>query len=310
MAMGVGFGYYAYYTPGPGHLREPHLHAAGAEDLRGHVERRADRGAAVPVHGLPGRARQHPRPAVPLAADLDEERSRRARRRDAGHLRDVRDRDRHRRRGRDADGAAGVPGHAARRLRREALGRRGLRRRLPRHPDPAEHPADRLCRDGRRLGGQALCGRVPAGLPAHRPLHGLRDRAGHDQSGARAEAAEGADRHPVRRGALGAADLVLPARPPDRLGARRHPVRPGDAVGSGRRRRARRHRARRRLSARSTSPMLQESVYPDRARDRDGLLPVHRLVDLLVGVRAARRAGGGRAVLPRRSTCRRRCSCS
>ena len=25
------------------------------------------------------------------------------------------------------------------------VGRRGLRRRLPRHPDPAEHPADRLC---------------------------------------------------------------------------------------------------------------------------------------------------------------------
>ena len=36
--------------------------------------------------------------------------------------------------------------------------RRGLRRRLPRHPDPAEHPADRLCRDRRRFGGQALCG--------------------------------------------------------------------------------------------------------------------------------------------------------
>ena len=48
--------------------------------------------------------------------------------------------------------------HAARRLRRQAVGRRGLRRRLSRHPDPAEHPADRLCGDRRRLGRQALRG--------------------------------------------------------------------------------------------------------------------------------------------------------
>ena len=146
----------------PGVLRQPHLHAAGAEDVRGHVERRADGGAAVPVHGLRGRARQHPRSPVPFAAALDEERARRARGGDAGHLRDVRDRDRHRRRGGDADGPAGLPGHAARRLRRQALGRRGVRGRLSRHPDPAQHPADRLCRDRRRLGGQALCRGVPA----------------------------------------------------------------------------------------------------------------------------------------------------
>ena len=59
-----------------------------------------------------------------------------------------------------------------------------LRRRLPRHPDPAEHPAHRLRGDRGRLGGEAVCGRVPAGLPAHRPLHRLRDRAGDDQPGA------------------------------------------------------------------------------------------------------------------------------
>ena len=75
-------------------------------------------------------------------------------------------------------GLLAFPGHAARRLRRQALGRRGVRRRLPRHPDPAEHPADRLCGDRRRLRGQALCGRLHSGLPAGRPLRRLRDRAG------------------------------------------------------------------------------------------------------------------------------------
>ena len=44
--------------------------------------------------------------------------------------------------------------------------------------------------------------------------------------------------------------------------------------------------------------MLQRIGLPDRARHRDGLLPVHRLVDVLVGVRRARRPAGGRAVLP------------
>ena len=160
MAMGVGFGYYAYYTPGQEFfenriftlLVQKTFEVTSSDVLIG--------GAAVPVHGLPGRARQHSRPPVPFAAALDEERARRAGGGDAGHLRDVRDRDRHRRRRGHADGPAGVSGDAARRLRRQAVGRRGLRRRLPRHPDPAEHSADRLCGDRRRLGGQALCRRL------------------------------------------------------------------------------------------------------------------------------------------------------
>ena len=41
----------------------------------------------------------------------------------------------------DADGPAGLPGDAARRLRHQALGRRDLRRRQARHP----HPAARSC---------------------------------------------------------------------------------------------------------------------------------------------------------------------
>ena len=89
------------------------------------------------------------------------------------HLRDLRHRHRHRRRLRDADGPARLPGHAARRLRREDRRRRRVRGRLPRHPHPAERHADPLRRDRGRLGGQALRRRL---LPRHhagRPLHPL-----------------------------------------------------------------------------------------------------------------------------------------
>ena len=112
---------------------------------------------------------------------------------------------------------------------------------------------DRLRRNRRRLRRQALCGRLHPGLPAGRLLHPLCDRAGDDQSGARPKAAQGADRYPGLPGAVGARDLVLPARPPDRLRARRHPVRPGDAVGGRRRRRPRQHSPGRRLPAPSTT---------------------------------------------------------
>ena len=54
------------------------------------------------------------------------------------------------------------------------------------------------------------------------------------------EAAQGADRRSVPRGAVVARDVVPAARAADRVGARRHSVRPCDAVGSRRRRRARR----------------------------------------------------------------------
>ena len=49
-------------------------------------------------------------------------------------------------------GLLAFPGDAAGRLRRQAVGRRGLRRRLPRHPHSAERHADSLRRDGRRVG--------------------------------------------------------------------------------------------------------------------------------------------------------------
>ena len=73
------------------------------------------------------------------------------------------------------------------------------------------------------------------GFLLDRTLRPLRDRARDHQSRARAEAAEGADRRAARQGDLGAADVVPAAGLADRFGARRHPVRPGDAVGGGRR---------------------------------------------------------------------------
>ena len=80
------------------------------------------------------------------------------------------------------------------------------------------------------------------------------------------------------------------------VGARRDPVRPGDAVRSGCGRRADEHRAGGRLSLAQLQDDARIGV-PDRARHGDGLLPVHRLVDVLRGVRRPRRADGGRAVL-------------
>ena len=94
------------------------------------------------------------------------------------------------------------------------------------------------------------------------------------------------------------ADLVLAARAADRLRCW------APSCSAWRRRRKRPASARSAAScwppptARCNFTMLKEFGLPDRARHRDGLLPVHRLVDLLRGLRRARRAAGGRAVLP------------
>jgi tripartite ATP-independent transporter DctM subunit len=88
IALAVAFGYYAYFDPPacgwpttapwmppPTHgrwgdvgrrlLQQPGLRPAGQPDLFGDGQRRSDRGAAVPVHGLHRGARQHRRTAVP-----------------------------------------------------------------------------------------------------------------------------------------------------------------------------------------------------------------------------------------------------
>ena len=125
----------------------------------------------------------------------------------------------------------------------------------------------------------------------------LRDHPGGHQSEPRPQTAEGTDRRTLRRGAVGAVDLVPAARAADRLRARRDPVRAGDTVGSRRRRGARRHRSRRRLW-RAQLHHVAGLRLPVRPGDRDGLLPVHRFVDVLIGVRLSRRSGGDRTVLP------------
>ena len=174
MALGVFFGYFA--------MGDLMLQAARPAHLFGDDQRRADLDPAVRLHGLHHRARQHSRPAVPLAAARRRPGAGRARARDARDLRDLRHRHRHRRRRRHADGAAGVSGHAARRLRRQDRLRRGLRRRLPRHSDSAQRDAHSLRRHRRRLGGQALRRRLLPRPHAGRALHSLRRHHGDAQS--------------------------------------------------------------------------------------------------------------------------------
>ena len=72
-------------------------------------------------------------------------------------------------------------------LRRSLRDRRHLRRRLARHSDPAVDHAHRLRRDRGRLGRPALCRRAAARLPARRPLCRLCRHAGIAQPEARAE---------------------------------------------------------------------------------------------------------------------------
>ena len=155
----------------------------------------------------------------------------------------------HRRRGRDADGPAGLPGHAARRLRHQAVGRRDLRRRHARHPDPALDHADPLWRrpPASRWSSSTppRCSRASC-WPACTSLYVI-GRAIMNPSLA-PKLPRGGDRRPVRPVVYALADLVLPARGADLCGARRHHVRPGDAVGGGGDRRARRAPAGRRLS--------------------------------------------------------------
>ncbi len=90
--------------------------APRAAHLVGDDQRHPHLRAALRVHGLHHRARQHSRPAVPLGAARRRRRARVAGGGDAHHLCAVRDRDRNRRRGGDADGASRLSGHAEARL--------------------------------------------------------------------------------------------------------------------------------------------------------------------------------------------------
>ena len=92
-------------------------------------------------------------------------------------VRDIRDRDGHRRRGRHADGPARVSGDAQSGLQRQGLGGVHHRGRLSGHPHSAFRSADRLRRDGGRFGRAALCGRVLSRPHARRALSRLCHRA-------------------------------------------------------------------------------------------------------------------------------------
>jgi hypothetical protein len=114
-------------------------------------------------------------------------------------VRDVRDRDRHRRCGGHFDGFAGAASHAASGIRRQTVDGRRLCRWLSRHPDPAEHSTDCVCRDGRRICRETVCRGVLARFPVGRALRRVRDRARRHQSQARPEVAAGADRDSIQR---------------------------------------------------------------------------------------------------------------
>ena len=103
---------------------------------------------------------------------------------------------------------------------------------------------------------------------------------------------------------LQAADVVGDAaRPPDRPRAGRDPVRHHhrDRVRGGRRRRCVHARI---PGAHAGLEAHQGGGVPHREDHRDGVLAVRRLGAVLGGVRDPRRAGAGRAMGARRSTCR------
>ena len=188
MGMGVFFAWLAYRSVNPAARAGAGARPHGAARLRRHVERRADRDSAVRLHGLPRRARGADRQAVPEPAPRDGARSGLARGRDDRHVRDLRDRDRHRRRGRHADGPARVSGDAQGRVQHQGLGGLRHRRRLSRHPDSAVGAADRVRRDGRRFGRAALRRRFFPGPHARGALPRLRHRAREVEAGAHAAA--------------------------------------------------------------------------------------------------------------------------
>ena len=106
------------------------------------------------------------------------------------------------------------------------------------------------------------------------------------------------------------ADVVLPAGAADRLGARRDPVRPGDAVGGGRRRRARQHRAGRRLPRAELQRCCRKSVY---LTARATAMVCYLFIGSWTFSSVFAYLGGQEVIeqfVPCRSTCRRPVSCS
>ena len=176
MALGVGFGYYAYYQAGQAFFDNRVFYLLTQNTF---TVLNNDALVSIPLFLLMGYLVERANILDNLFKSLQIALKRSAGLAgggDARHLRAVRHRHRHRRRGGDADGPARVPADDQGRLRHAARLGRGLRRRLPRHPDPAVDHADRLWRDGGHLGGQALRRRVHSRLLPRRHVHRLRHR--------------------------------------------------------------------------------------------------------------------------------------
>ena len=159
--------------PGTGTGRTTNAGFDGAAGLFGDVQRCADFDPVVRLHGLPRRARESDRKVVQEPAPCHGKSSWVTRRGDCRDLRGLRHRDRNRRRSGDIDGLAGVTRNAQGRLSRQACRRRDYRRWLPWHPDSAVRVADRIRRNGRRIGREALCRRFFPRHHARRTLCGL-----------------------------------------------------------------------------------------------------------------------------------------
>ena len=124
------------------------------------------------------------------------------------HVRDICDRDRDRRCGRDINGAAGFSCNAEGRLQRPGWCRRCYRGRVPGYFDSAFGAVDRLWRNSGRIGRPAVCRRVFSGNHAGHAVCRVCDRPGEDQAESDAAVVR---RRPARRVALFRAALVAHA---------------------------------------------------------------------------------------------------
>lgn len=167
---------------GAGDPGQPRVRPVFDQHLQRDEQRRAGVDTAVSVHGLRDRARQCARSPVPQPAARRALDARFARGGDAPYVRAVRDRYRHRRRRCHADGPAGLPADAQGGLRHAPRIRGHLRRRLPRHSDPALDHAHRLRGGGERLGGAVVRRGHDPRAHSGRPLHGVRCRVRHAQA--------------------------------------------------------------------------------------------------------------------------------
>ena len=134
MGFGDVFTWFAYYSVNPALAVQQTLDLMVQRALLGHEQRRLDLGSPVRLHGVPGGTGQSdPGPVQgPAPGHLADPRI--ARRGHGHHLRDLRHRLRHHRRGGDADGAPRLSGDAQGRIQHAARRGRHLRRGHPRDP--------------------------------------------------------------------------------------------------------------------------------------------------------------------------------